>query len=77
MASAVTRQDIARIIDWYRAMGVDAAVGDVCLDWRDRDGPGVAFRKAFQGENGIPGPGSGRQSATNPAPPGGRPEAPS
>ncbi len=38
---------IVGLLAWYRAMGVDAAVGEVPIDWAARtDGPGAHFRTA-------------------------------
>jgi uracil-DNA glycosylase len=36
---------LAGLMAWYRAMGVDAAVGDVALEWTERaEGPGAEYR---------------------------------
>lgn len=36
-----SQQTIARLLDWYRAMGVDTAVGEEAIVWAGREGPSV------------------------------------
>ena len=39
------RQELLALLDWYRAMGVDAAVGEDTIDWLERGAapPGTTF----------------------------------
>lgn len=63
--------DIARdLLAWYRAAGVDDAVGDEAIDWfaRGDEAPGKGFRLA--GRGGAPGAAS---APTDSSPPGGAP----
>jgi DNA polymerase len=47
---------LARLLDWYRAMGVDAAVADTAINWLERDAaaPGTTFRLARREERPAP-----------------------
>ena len=46
MTEAIDDTDLAALLDWYRAMGVDTATADSATDWLARGGamPGAGFR---------------------------------
>ena len=48
MTQSIDDTDLAAVLDWYRAMGVDSATADIATDWTARGGavPGTGFRMA-------------------------------
>lgn len=63
MAAELSFDEILKLIDWQRSMGVDAVVGDAPIDWLAREGanPGEAFVWP------APADGAGTQPVTAPA----------
>lgn len=81
MSETQDRSGLLAILEWYQAMGVDAALADAAIDWRSRGNiaPGAAFLDRLA----MPATPAGRPqqvqraSATPPPPPAqGRPPAP-
>ena len=51
MTTFTNHQELLALLDWYRAMGVDAAVGDVPINWLEQGaaGPGKSFVRPARG----------------------------
>ena len=83
MQETLSEAALTALLDWYRAIGVDEAVGDVAVDWRQRGdaAPGNGFRLSGATEAARPAmaafPREGRASLIPQAPQAGRaPPAP-
>jgi uracil-DNA glycosylase len=82
MQDAHSEAKLAALLDWYRVMGVDQAVGEAAIDWRTRGDqqPGHGFRR-FPAAGTFRDPSeAGRAARTMPSPqapmPSRRPAAP-
>ncbi len=56
MTHELTRDEILALLDWQRAMGADAVVGDMPIDWLERGGaaPGSTFHWPDRGPPSVP-----------------------
>lgn len=53
---AMSRSQLLALLDWYRAAGVEDAVGEVPVDWLSRDGrPPLTVRDLLPGHDASPG----------------------
>jgi DNA polymerase len=82
MRGELREELLTALIDWYHAIGVDQAVGEVAIDWRQRGDapPGSGFkmpgRETPQSAAAEPIRAGRPPAATQPVSPGGAPQAP-
>lgn len=75
--TAIERDLPLRLLDWYRAMGVDAAIGDEAIDWFHRaDKPGAGFTLLSPAGRVANAPVGGNAKPLQPAPMPARPNDP-